>query len=84
MNSKQSISVLLMLGLLAPLTACGETKESEGSSSPAVIQSPGATSATKEEGAESGGESGESEAEKEKEKKEGKESKEGGEGGEGT
>jgi hypothetical protein len=79
MNSKQSISVMLMLGLLSPLTACGEAKEGgEESSSPALIQpsaAPGAASATKEEGGE-GGESGEGKEEKEKE--------EGGEGGEGT
>jgi hypothetical protein len=78
MNSKQSISVLLMLGLLSPLTACGETKEGgEESTSPAVTQpsaTPSAASATKEEGGE-GGESAE---------KEEKEKKEGGEGGEGN
>ncbi len=40
MNSKQSISVLLMLGLLTPLTACGETKDGEGAASPTVTETP--------------------------------------------
>jgi hypothetical protein len=44
MNSKQSISVLLMLGLLAPLTACGENKEAgDGAPSPTVSETPAAT-----------------------------------------
>jgi hypothetical protein len=47
MNSKQSISVLLMMGLLVPLTACGETKETEnGSSSPTVTDTPANTGTT--------------------------------------
>jgi hypothetical protein len=50
MNSKQSISVLLMLGLLTPLTACGESKEGgEGAASPTVTETPASvkTTATK-------------------------------------
>jgi hypothetical protein len=55
MNSKQSISVLLMLGLLTPLTACGETQETgEGSSSPTVTASPAPSTSPKDEGGEGG------------------------------
>lgn len=47
MNSKQSISVLLMMGLLAPVTACGETKETvDGSPSPTVTEMPASTQKT--------------------------------------
>jgi hypothetical protein len=63
MNSKQSISVLLMLGLLAPLTACGGGEEAgDGVPSPTVSETPSATksptpapsASPKEEGGEGG------------------------------
>jgi ABC-type glycerol-3-phosphate transport system substrate-binding protein len=73
MNPKQSVSVLLMLGLLAPMTACGGTTDGkkESESSPATtVTSPAA--------------SPKADSDKEYKDKSGKDqkSKEGGEGGE--
>jgi hypothetical protein len=65
MNPKQSVSVLLMLGLLAPITACGGGTTGEGAESspnPAVTSpaaSPNADDGKDKEGGE-GGEGGES------------------------
>ncbi|NJM76278.1 MAG: hypothetical protein HC852_11415 [Acaryochloridaceae cyanobacterium RU_4_10] len=71
MNPKQSVSVLLMLGLLAPMTACGGTDEGAESSPSPAVTSP-AASPKADDG-------------KAKDTKEKKDSKkdEGGEGGEG-
>jgi hypothetical protein len=72
MNPKQSVSVLLMLGLLAPITACGGTADEGAESSP----SPAVTSPAASPKADDGKESKDS-----KEKKDSKKD-EGGEGGE--
>jgi hypothetical protein len=73
MNPKQSVSVLLMLGLLAPITACGGTTDEGAESSPSpAVTSPAASPKADD---------GKDHKDKGKEKKDSKKD-EGGEGGE--
>ncbi len=74
MNPKQSVSVLLMLGLLAPITACGGTTDEGAESSPSPAVTSPAVSPKADDGKED-------KKYKDKEKKDSKDD-EGGEGGE--
>lgn len=74
MNPKQSVSVLLMLGLLAPITACGGTTDEGAESSPTpAVTSPSASPKVDDDK--------DDKDDKGKEKKDSKK-EEGGEGGE--